>query len=1165
MIMIEKIGAVLVVGGGIAGTQASLDLADSGFKVYLVESSPSIGGVMAQLDKTFPTNDCALCIVSPKLVEAGRHPNIEIITNAQLEKLDGAAGNFKASLFKKARYIKENVCTGCGVCAQKCPTEAIDLFNEKLSTLKAISIKYPQAVPLIFSIDRDKCIGCGVCEGVCKAHAIEYVQTDQKIELNVGAVILAIGFDEFDPTPLKMYGYGKYPNVVSSIEFERILSASGPFGGLVLRPSDGDIPSKVAFLQCIGSRDPAHSKEYCSSVCCMYTAKEAVIAKEHQYQVNPTIFSMDIRAYGKDFDKYIKRAQKEYGVHYIRCRVASIEEMPETHDLILTYEGENGEIIKDVFNMVVLAVGLNPPESAKKLTVNIGVELDEYGFCKTNSFTPIESSRPGVFVCGAFASPKDIPETVIEASAAAGRVNALLAHVRGELVKTKEYPEEIDVKDQLPRIGAFICHCGINIGGVVDVPAVVEFAKTLPNVVLADRNLYTCSADTQGLIKEKIKEYNLNRVIVASCTPRTHEPLFQETIREAGLNRYLFEMSNIRDQCSWVHMHEPEAATEKAKDLVRMAVARANKIQPLQRLTLKVTPKVLVIGGGIAGMTAALGFAEQGFKTFIIEKNDYLGGFAQNINFTLEGDDVQKFLQDLISKIKNQKNIRIFFNSSIESINGYVGNFKTTILTIPSNEKITLEHGIIIVATGAHEYHPKEYYYEEDPRVWTQSELERRLYNDEKIEKYKTIVMIQCIGSRNEEHPYCSRICCSEAIKNALKIKEVSPDSDVIILYRDIRTYGLKEKYYRLARQNGVTFIRFNEANPPIVNKAKVNDEIEILKVTLSNSSVGEISIDADLLILSAGIVAPLTNADLAPKLKVPLNDDKFFLEAHVKLRPVDFATEGIFVCGLAHAPKSIQESIAQANATVSRASTILSKDLIESEAITAWVNPDLCISCGMCQQICPFGAIGMKFEEGNFISEVNQLLCKGCGTCSVVCPAEAIMMFNYENEIIFDMIHEAVAIQPPEDEPRIVAFLCNWCCYAAADSAGVSRFQYPPNIRVIRLMCSGRVDPLFILEAFAQGTDGVFVGGCHIGDCHYISGNEKAYQRVIKIKEMLEDVGIDPRRFRLEWISASEGIIFQKVITEFVQELKKLGPSKLRLKIQANQYEGELNGKFVT
>ena len=627
----EKVGAVMVVGAGIGGSQAALDLGDAGLKVYLIESTTSIGGVMAQLDKTFPTNDCAMCIVSPKLVETGRHQNIELLINCKIEDVKGEVGNFTVKILKKSLYINMDKCTGCGVCGQKCPVEAIDLFNEGLIKYKATSVKYPQAVPLVFAINKDYCIGCGVCEGVCKAGAVEYDLEDQEVELNIGSIILAPGFDEYIPPADNKYGYGKYKNVVTSIEFERILSASGPYAGKILRLSDGDIPEKIAFLQCIGSRDLKDGQPYCSSVCCMYTCKEAVIAKEHMDQVNPTIFSMDIRAYGKDFDKYIIHAQEEYGVRYIRSRISRVAEDAKTKDLILTYESEDGKIIEETFNMVVLAVGLNPPNDAKFLAKKFGVELNEYNFVKTDNFNPVQTSRPGIFSCGAFTSPKDIPETVTQASAAAGCVNQLLYEKVGTLITEKTLPPEIFVAGQPPRIGVFICHCGINIGGYVDVPEVTRYASTLPNVVLADRNLYTCSADTQTIIKEKIKEYNLNRVIVASCTPRTHEPLFQETIREAGLNRYLFQMANIRDQCSWVHMHQPKEATQKAKDLVRMAVNKARNIEPLDRIKLNVTSKALVIGGGISGMVAALNFASQEYETVLVEKETELGGHARHI------------------------------------------------------------------------------------------------------------------------------------------------------------------------------------------------------------------------------------------------------------------------------------------------------------------------------------------------------------------------------------------------------------------------------------------------------------------------------------------------------------------------------------------------------
>lgn len=961
---------------------------------------------MAQLDKTFPTNDCSMCILSPKLVECGRHLNIEILTCSKLEGISGKAGDFKVSVRQRPRYIDIEKCTGCSECAKYCPVDAIDIYNEGLSDRTAVHVKYPQAVPLAYVIDRETCIGCGLCENMCLADAIQYDDKGIERELNVGAVILAPGLEEFNAQIKSEYGYGNYENVITSIEFERILSASGPFRGRVQRPSDGEIPKKIGFIQCVGSRDLKCGNSYCSSVCCMYATKEAVIAREHQKDVEPTIFYIDMRSYGKDFDKYIERAKEEYGVRFIRCRVSSVRENLETKNLRIRYENEAGEMVEEEFDLVVLSVGFVSSEGIRELARELDVELDEYGFCKTPSFHPLETSRPGIFVCGAFSSPKDIPETVMQASGAAACAEGLLSSSRGTLIKSKEYPEEKNIGGQPPRIGVFVCHCGINIGGVVDVPSVVEYARTLPHVVYAEANLYTCSSDTQVGIKEKTEEHGLNRIIVASCTPRTHEPLFQETIREAGLNRYLFEMANIRDQCSWVHMHEPEAATEKAKDLVRMAVAKALRLEPLERLSLSVVPRGLIVGGGLAGMTAALALAEQGFQVYLVEKGKELGGFLRRIHFMLDGSETEEHLKDLIERVQNNDLIEVFLGVEIEDISGYVGNFKTTIIPREDQEeKREVEHGVVVVATGGEEYCPDQYLYGEDNRVLTQLEFEDRLSSNEFSEEPKSVVMIQCVGSRNEAHPYCSRMCCSEAVKNALKLKEINPEAEVFILYRDIRTYGIAEKFYLKAREAGVTFLRYDENNEPKVLKQTTEDGREILGVTVYEPTLKEeILIDADLVVLSAGVVPPQTNEQLAKMLKVPLNEDGFFLEAHVKLRPVDFSTEGVFVCGLAHAPKSLEESISQARAAAARASTVLTHDVIEAEGVTATVNNRRCNGCGLCVLVCAYNAI--EIDDEKKVAVVNTALCKGCGACTATCRPAAIDLKGFTNEQLVSVIN---------------------------------------------------------------------------------------------------------------------------------------------------------------
>ncbi len=924
--------------------------------------------------------------------------------NADVREVKGQKGDFAVTIAHRPRYVEPDKCTGCGLCAEHCPVEALDAYNLDMSVGPAVGVDYQQAVPRIFTINKDICLGCGLCFELCKANAVNYEQEESTEDLNVGAIIIAAGSELFDCSKKPEFGWSRFPNVVSALEFERILAAGGPFRGLILRPSDGEEPKSVAFIQCVGSRDTQVGKDYCSSACCMYATKEAVIAKDHVHGLDCTIFYMDIRSFGKDFDKYVERAKTKSGVKFIRSRVSNVEEDPATHNLTIKYESEEGDLLTAEFEMVVLSAGLSSPREAAKLAEVCGIDLDRFGFADTGEFEPLSTKRDGVYVIGAFQGPKDIPETVTQSSAAAALASSFLSSERGTQITIPEPVEPIDVSAAGPRIGVFLCHCGINIAGVLDMQELEDFARTLPNVTYVERNLFTCSQDTQEKMKEVIKEQGINRVVVASCTPRTHEPLFQETCAGSGLNRYLFEMANIRDQCSWVHTAVPAAATAKAKQLIAAAVNKAYLLQPLERLTFPLTKRALVIGGGIAGMTAALGIAQQGFEVALVEREAELGGHLRHIRYTLSGEDPQKLLADTIEKVKGEPNVKLYTSTNIKNIEGYIGNYKTTLETPGGEEEY--EHGIVIVCTGGLEYKPKAYLYGENDRVLTQSEFENRLADGDKdVAAAQNIVMIQCVGSRDDERPYCSRFCCTQAVKNALKVKENNPDANVFVLYRDIRTYGMRELAFKEAREKGVIFITYNPEDPPV---AEVRDGKPYVSVL--DRLIGErIGIPADWLVLSVATVPQKDTKELAQMLKIGTNAEEFYLEAHMKLRPVDFATDGVFMAGLCHFPKFIEESIVQANAAVSRACTVLTLDQIEAPGTISEVNTALCSACGMCESICPYSAVKVVEVTRRGVTrryaEVTGALCKGCGLCAASCRSNAIDIKGFTNNQVAALV----------------------------------------------------------------------------------------------------------------------------------------------------------------
>ncbi len=926
--------------------------------------------------------------------------------------MEGEAGNYKVTLVKTPRYIREDKCTGCTTCVKYCPVQYPDKFNQEISENKAVHVYFSQAIPLVAYID-ESCLylkekKCDICRSVCQTGAIDFKQVKEKIEINVGAIILSSGIKPFDPRVKDEYGYGIMQNVVTSMDYERLLSSTGPYGGEVLRASSRKHPKKIAWIQCVGSRRVTPGdNSYCSGVCCTYTQKQVILTKDHDAETECKIFHNDIRSHGKDFERYYQRAEKLPGVEFIRSYASIVREIPESRNVVVRYATTDDGVKEEEFEMVVLSVGLNPPADYRVLAEKFGIELNSHGFCKGTHCNPIETSRPGIFVSGAFQGPTDIPESVFSASGAGAQCGEFLDYRRGKLAKQRIYPPEKDVSKEDPKIGVFVCHCGANISSVVNVPSTVEYALTLPNVVYAQQQLFSCATNSAKEITDLAMAKGLNRVVIAACSPRTLEPLFRDTLREAGLNQYYCEMANIREHCSWVHSKQKEEATEKAKDLIRMSVARARFLAPLQEFDLPVNKNALVVGGGIAGMTCALSIANQGHEVYLVEKDKDLGGMARRIHTTIEGMDVQAYLNDLRRSVYKNPLIHVEHEAIISDVSGYVGNFITTVITEGRVKEI--KHGASVIAIGADVYKPTEYLYGKDDRVMTHLELgEKIAEGEEKVINAGSLVMIQCVGCRNEDRNYCSRVCCSHAVKNALKLKEKKPEMDIHILFRDMRTYGFKEDYYREASEKDVKFIRYEPDDKPLV-EAAVEEGKSVLRITVADTILGQkLAIDADFLSLAAAVIPSASTRGIASLFKVTLSPDAFFKEAHVKLKPVEFATDGVYLCGTAHYPKHITETINQAYGAAGRVLTLLSKDTVVASGSVCEVTENDCVSCGACITACTYGAIEFIETPKGRKARVNPILCKGDGVCNAKCPTNAIVLKHYTDEEIFHQIEAA-------------------------------------------------------------------------------------------------------------------------------------------------------------
>jgi heterodisulfide reductase subunit A len=1016
--------AVLVIGAGIGGMQSTLLLAEAGYPVYLLDSAPGIGGSMHLLDRTFPTDSCGICLMLPgraaycPTIECDLHPNVEILPYAEIVDVRGEPGDFSVTVRRKPRYVDIERCTNCGLCAEVCPIERPHQYEGDIKKQKAIYQPPVRAIPPAYVIDMDYCTRCGQCVDVCPTDAIDLDMEAATDEIAVGALIMSPGYEPFDAGIKGEYGFGHYDNVLSSIQFERMVSIAGSTGARIVRPSDGEKPQRIAFIQCVGSRDPSIDRGYCSSVCCMYTAKQVKVAKELEPDLDVTVFFMDIRAHGKDFDEYFDQVEATLGVSYRRAMVSSIHDYKQTGNLRLDFVGEDGTVHEEDFDMVVLALGFEPPQGFRELGQALAVDLNRCGFGVTDTFHPTASSRSGILVSGAFREPKDIPGTVVEASAVAASAAGLVRRTAGagsssragaseDMGQESAWREERNVAMEWPRVGVFLCDCHGEVGSVVNLQAVSDYAEGLQDVALVQVLDNACLMSGRQQIAEAIEENELNRVVIAGCPAREYQAAFESTMRGAGLNAGLMERVNLRGEVAWVHQGNGTQATAKAEELVAMGVAGVRMAQPVRSQKQELSQRVLVIGGGLAGMTSALSLAEMGYEVDLVEQSADLGGQLRSLRYTLTGEDPVAFLDGLIEDVERSDLIHVYREAEVEDVSGWVGAYKTALLQA-DGERMSLEHGAIIVATGGHEVMPNEYLYEEDPRVVTQRELEKMLDAGDEVPSGRDtlntgdVVMIQCVGSREPERPYCSRVCCTKAVTNALRIREQHPEARVFVLYREMRTYGFREDLYREARQNGVAFLRYE-----LPNKPEVSADDQALTIRLQEPVTGDVvELKAGTLVLSTGI-DPNDVAGLADMLEIPLDKNGFFQEEYPKMRPLDFTRRGIFMCGLAHSPRFSDEAIVQAQGAAMRASALLKQQTLEAPIPAVEVSERLCTACGQCVEVCPYGA--RVLEPGAHTAEVIEVLCQGCGACIVACPNKATRRKGVEMPSVYRILESVI------------------------------------------------------------------------------------------------------------------------------------------------------------
>ncbi len=991
---------VLIVGSGFSGMSAALTLADRGVKVNLIDSKPAMGGFFPFLDNQFPTNSCGVCFLSPTppaycpFIECTMRDNVNFIPNSELTGVTGVKGSFNVKIKIKNNPVNNDLCIDCGKCESVCPVEVGNELVDGIETRKAVFKFYPKNVKKSYYLDILNCNKCNKCVEICPTDAINLdADNSEDRELTVSDIILTPGFKAVKGNIKEEFGFGVNKNVLSSIQYERLISPSGPTLGKPERPSDKTVPKKIAFLQCVGSRDiRKQGNPFCSSVCCMFALKQAIFTKKQVPEAEIVFFYMDIRAFGKNYEEYFNEAKEKYGIKFIRCHVSTIKEHGKENIITVTFY-ENGEFKEKDFDLAVLSLGFYQDGETENLLKIAKIESNEYNFAKISEFQPVSTNIDGIYAAGSFTAPRDIPEATMEGTAAAAKVleELTIEDSGSEPLVSVRNPEE-------PRVGFIICKCGNILEHSLDLDKIIQNAKNVKDVVFTEITDSLCNGETIDNFKKIIADNALNKVVVAGCSVRELQFIFDKFCKESGYSTLDFEFVNLREQCVFCsEENNSKMLTEKSVNLTKAAIGKVLKNRNHKVATEEINKSVMVIGGGVAGLTSALNLANQGFKVFIVEKKEILGGRLVNAHYTIKGSDIKENLKVLIDEVNESKNIEILTSAEIVKSEGIVGSRKTTI-KIGEDERI-VEHGAVIIATGGKEVTPSSYEYNESDKIVTQVELEDKIFNGEIDADVKEVVMIQCVESREKgAREYCSRVCCTHALKNAVKLKEANPDINITVLYRDIRAYGFYENYYREAREKGVIFIPYTVENKPVV---KVDGSV--VSVTFEDTIIKEkISKNIDMLVLSTGVDAN-PNGKLADIFGLPIDKNGFFEEANKKTGLTNFLQKDIFMAGLCHAPKHIEEAVVQSYAASGRASVFLSKNNMKAIEKISFVVERFCSCCGICVDICPFNARVLDLE--NKVAKVYDTVCEGCGACVMACPNGAAQQYGFEKEQILEYV----------------------------------------------------------------------------------------------------------------------------------------------------------------